>query len=163
MVSSNSSSTMNKKGIIAFEMVIWIPRIIFFVVVLVVIFAMISILTKVSVQTGAAEAEVAFQTIIFSPLTTALDIWTGRSYPTIIDIEKFDLTRLDIKLPTKACILFNETKVCSYAERDKYEALRPLAGITGGPTLQEKEIPILVANQSRTTPAILKVEFVYKE
>ena len=81
---------MDKKGIITFEMMMWIPRIIFLVAVMFAVVILVSSFVTEKVDVQELEANTFANRVLYSPNTISYrDEDTGRVYPGIIDLSKF--------------------------------------------------------------------------
>ena len=81
---------MNKQAIITFEMLMWIPRIIFLVFVMFAVIILIRSFIVEKVDVAELEANIFANRLLYSPNSISFtDHDTGRVYPGIIDSNKF--------------------------------------------------------------------------
>ena len=81
---------MDKRGIFAVHMLAWIMRILFLVVVMLAVVSLVRIYIITSVDSFDAESTLLIERLLYSPeLITYTDHTIDRSYPMIIDLERF--------------------------------------------------------------------------
>jgi len=86
----------DRKGIISFNMVSLIPRIIFLVIMLIACVVLIRLFITDKFNTNDIEAEILVSGMLYSAGGVGYyDPLTGRAYPEIIDIEQFDAAELE--------------------------------------------------------------------
>ena len=86
----------NRKGIMTFNFLAMIPRIIFLVVVLIVCVILISIFLNNKFNTVDVQAEILINGFLYGTGGVSyLDPLTGRIYPEVIDLRQLDSTELD--------------------------------------------------------------------
>jgi hypothetical protein len=86
----------NKKGVGAEEWLEQIPKIILTVIVMAGIFVLVSIFVNVKVDVLPVQREVLFNRLLYAPNSIMLtDNFTGKVYPGIIDMDKFNDETLD--------------------------------------------------------------------
>ena len=92
----SSSRASRKKGNLAMDTVLYIPRLIFFVFVAITVVFLIRTYVTYSIDVGDAEIEVQANRLVYSPLCLAYhDEVLDRSFPGIVDLDKFTPVQLD--------------------------------------------------------------------
>lgn len=82
----------NKKAITTFEILMWIPRIIFLVVIMFVIMILIRSYITTTTDVSELEANLFVNRLLYSPTGISyFDSSINRAYPGIIDIDKFKM------------------------------------------------------------------------
>jgi len=80
----------NKKGNVAFEFLMWIPRLVFLVIVMFAIMVMIRSYITTTIDISELQANVFISRILYSPTTISyFDPDIKRAYPGIIEFDKF--------------------------------------------------------------------------
>lgn len=80
-----------KKAITTFEMLIWIPRILFIIVIMFAIMALVRSYVTITLDTSEVEANIFANRIVYSKNGISyFDSELDRVYPGIIDVEKFN-------------------------------------------------------------------------
>jgi len=79
---------MDKKAILTFEVMMYIPRLIFLAIMVMIIIVMVEGFKNDQVDTSQVEIEVMTQRLLFSP--NAISYCDERCYPGIIDINLFE-------------------------------------------------------------------------
>ncbi|MBW2966386.1 hypothetical protein KY342_04755 [Candidatus Woesearchaeota archaeon] len=86
-----------KKGLISFNMMMWIPRIIFMVIVVTSIIILISVHYRIELDVSGAESELFVQRLLYSPHGICFyDALSNRMYPGIVDLNNLDLINKSI-------------------------------------------------------------------
>ena len=81
----------NKKAITTFEILMWVPRIIFLVIVMFAVMILIRSYVTTTIDTSELEANVFANRILYSPTAISYyDKKIDRLYPGIIDADKFN-------------------------------------------------------------------------
>lgn len=81
----------DKKGITTFEMLIWIPRIIFIVVIMFAIMVLIRSYVTTTIDTSEVEANIFINRLIYSRNGISyFDLEINRVYPGVVDLSKFN-------------------------------------------------------------------------
>jgi hypothetical protein len=164
---------MNKKGVGASEWIEQIPKIILTVVVMVGIFALISLFVNVKVNVTPIQREVLFSRILYSPDSIMLtDNFTGEVYPGLIDMNKFNNVTLDnsIKysyerqIAAKLEIYDVEKQLVktAYLNEVWFKRLEPLArakikGLSSA-VIKSRTIPVVYRESGIDWPGYLRVE-----
>ncbi len=82
----------DKKAITTFEMLMWIPRIIFLVIIMFAVMFIVRSYVTTTIDVSELKANVFANRVLYSPTGMAyLDPDTNRAYPGVVDIEKFKL------------------------------------------------------------------------
>ena len=80
----------NKKAITTFEMVIWMPRIVFIVIIMFAVMVLIRSFVTTTVDVSELQANVFAYRVIYSPNSISYyDKDMQRAYPGVIDFDKF--------------------------------------------------------------------------
>jgi hypothetical protein len=154
----------SKKGIMAFNMMSMIPRLIFLIAVLVVCILLISMFLNNMFNINDVQAEILVNGLLYG--TGGINYYdpiTGRIYPTMVDLGQLDNAELDAgmyypdnTLITAIINIEAANRIENLAELyynkqayDNWEPLidRNLPGI-GGVAKYERSLPILVKNGS---------------
>jgi hypothetical protein len=165
----------NKKGIMAFNFLAMIPRIIFLVIMLIVCVILINMFLNNKFDILDVQSEVVINGLIYSPGGIGYtDPLTGRVYPEIVDLEQLDSARLDSAfyypdnrmLTARVAIEKNikpgETLKIVYLNKEWYDNWKPLLALKhlpgiGGVTDNNKVLPIIIRDESGE----LKMAYVY--
>jgi len=90
---------MNRRALISFEMLMWIPRIIFLVIVLFAIIILIRSFVLEKIDVTELESEIFANRLPCSPNSISfVDEISGRVYPGIIDLNKFKTNEIEDNL-----------------------------------------------------------------
>jgi len=82
----------NKKGTTTFEILMWIPRLMFLVVIMFAVMVLIRSYVTTTIDVSELQANVFINRILYSPTSISyFDAEIGRLYPGIIDFGKFQL------------------------------------------------------------------------
>lgn len=127
---------MNKRGI-SYQMILWIPRMVFLIIVFVVTFGLIFAFTTTTVSVSDAESHVLLHRLHFSPEgISKTDADTGRVYAGVVDASRISADRLetaiDIKKDAVAIRLVksntdDSAEVVAYLHEDTYRNWQPIA------------------------------------
>ncbi|MBS3101013.1 hypothetical protein J4204_02685 [Candidatus Woesearchaeota archaeon] len=80
----------NKRAITTFEILMWVPRILFLVVVMFTVMILIRSYVATTIDTSELEANIFISRILYSPNSISyFDSDIGRTYQGVIDINKF--------------------------------------------------------------------------
>jgi len=154
----------SKKGIMAFNMMSMIPRLIFLIAVLVVCILLISMFLNNMFNINDVQAEILVNGLLYG--TGGINYYdpiTGRIYPTTVDITQLDNAELDAgmyypdnTLITAIITIEGANRITNLAElyynKQAYDNWEPLIdsnlpGI-GGVAKYERSLPILLRNGS---------------
>jgi len=158
---------MAKKGLLSFNMLMWIPRIIFMVIVVFSILLLIGSYFKIEIVISEAESELFAQRLLYSPHGISYyDPLSNRVYPGVIDLNnlgllnksvfygeqkqigaKLNITDLNGKLLAEN--IYNDVVYRRIAQEGK-----------GGVDVLRKSLYIIVKNESKQIPGILSMEVV---
>lgn len=168
---------MNKKAIMALNMALWIPRIIFLVIVILSVVAFTITYASKEIDVWRSEAETIAQRIIYSPHGISYhDPLSNRLYPGIIDTTKMKTEFLenamfyggkeeDKKHIGASIIITNQNTGDKIAEADYHPKTarrieeKGFMG-RGGVDAIEKELYVLVKEGEELIPAIAKITVV---
>lgn len=147
---------MNKKGLIAFNELIWVIRIIIVITVFIMVTAVYFYVVKITFSTEGEEMDIFAYRLLYGPTGVSVyDPLSNRVYPGVVDTERFRkgewAASIDFGKDYMAAeiILFDQgnTPVATayYSER-LYKLWEPLAGVKGDGGILElkKNVPVLV-------------------
>ena len=162
-----------KKAALSFEMVYWIPRMLFVVAVVITIVMLLYAHLSVTLTTQPVRAQLfAYQAIYTEHGISAKDDFIQRAYPGIIDKDRFTQDVLEKSLylgdnqmqAAKFSLLDIDEKVIATAIYNPtwYERWLPLTGFSGsGGALQYKKVfPVLIRDQGALQPGFLAIDVV---
>tara|TARA_Y100000310_G_C20683655_1_gene817622 strand:+ start:1461 stop:2048 length:588 start_codon:yes stop_codon:yes gene_type:complete len=86
---------MNKKAILSYNELMAFIRILLLIIVMFAIIFLVNSTITLEVNTFDAEAELFIQQVLYSNALILNDHETGRSYPAIIDLDKFTSTEVE--------------------------------------------------------------------
>jgi len=154
---------MDKQGLVTFNLLMWIPRIIFLVVVLITVITLVNLFATTNIQIHEAQLELFTQEIIYSPQGLAyFDLESNRVYPGIIDKKKQNITFLtNQKIAARITI---ENNTLYYPDEKSYKRLAPLEGRggPGGVEAKEKSLYILLKDDNNITPEIMNIKTIVR-
>jgi hypothetical protein len=167
---------MDKKSLISFNMIIWIPRIIFLVVVIMSIMLIVNLFIKTEIDTAQIEADLLLYQLVYSPHGISYhDPFSNRIYPGEIDITTssppYFQKILNISFYTKRKIaakieiqnLDTNQKTESFFDPwgrfSKWIVLEGIKGI-GGVDVFRKETYVLLRDQNKVDKGLLKMTIV---
>ncbi|MBS3132706.1 hypothetical protein J4470_01075 [Candidatus Woesearchaeota archaeon] len=134
---------MNKKGAtLSFEMLMWIPRLVFLIIVIMATQGIILAYIATNVNVGSIESHVLMQRLQFSPEGIVNhDSITGRVYTGVVDLEKLNSHNLEASLEAEKSELAARFVLISlqaenelarsYINRETYEDWQPIAIFVG--------------------------------
>jgi len=166
---------MDKKGLISFNMVYWIGRFAFLLILVLVVGYVVSRYQSAELKTRLSESEAFFNAVYYSPdAISYFDVEKGISVPGIIDLENFNEERIESALNYEK----NDVIAASFSlfdlngkliktvvyNKEKYDLWKPISkpegkGGIGATSVFEKEIYVLYFN-GKTNPGILKAEII---
>lgn len=174
----------NKRGVISGEVVSWIPRIIFLIVVVFAVVLLVKILIITIIDARDTEANVLVNRFLFSKDGLSYyDDKIKRVYPGIIDFKKFESlssnnpNSLDTEgisygpdnplIAAKITLKYVEPglELTAYYNKDKYDKWSPrvLPTVTGGAgsvkAFTEKKF-VLVKEGDKLSPAFLEFDII---
>ncbi len=158
---------MNKKAIISFNVMNFIPKIIFLVVVVLSIVFIVKSFVVTDIDIRSAEAYVLINRIIYSPYGIAYyDKSIDRVYPGIIDLANFNTQRLEKAIVPVEHIaaklsLVNQGKRIFYNE-GTYNNLYSMLNVEGGSKEITNELYVLVKDGDKLKSDILHMSVVVK-
>ncbi len=131
---------MNRKGQ-GYEMLIWIPRIIYLIIVIMATSGLILAFIVTNVNVGDIESHVLMHRLQFSQEgITAYDSYTGRVYPGLVDTGRLNANNLQSALGAGGNELamrfvmsdFSDKELArAYLNRETYENWQPIAIVVG--------------------------------
>jgi hypothetical protein len=156
-----------RKGIISFNFITYIPRLVFLVVVLIACIILIRMFLMNKVDVKDVQAEVLITGLMYGKGGISYyDELTGRNYPEIIDISSVGDLELENAynypgnrlMTAKMTVLDrkgNELKVFYYNQEwyDKWQPLVKLKGI-GGVTHYERKMPVIYKESPEAQPKL---------
>lgn len=171
----------NKKAITTFEVLMWIPRIIFLVVIMFAIMILIRSYVTTTIDTSELEANVFINRILYSPTGISYfgsDI--NRTYPGIIEFDKFKSQvtekfleksvyygKINRKIGAEFLLedLSENTKTVVFYNEDFFKEQKKLvdAGLTEGPGGARgytKKYDVLISKNNILYKGILTIEVV---
>lgn len=167
---------MKKNALITFNMLMWLPRIIFMTIVFFSIVFLTSWYARTEIQTWQTESELIAQRILYSPGGISYnDPLSNRLYPGVIDLTKFkdnsipllddslfygtenkhigaNITIIDLKKNQLAQGIYNNIVYRRIAEKGRLGR--------GGVNTVEKQIYVLAKDETKTIPAIAQITIV---
>lgn len=153
----------NRKGLISFEMIYWIARVMFLIIVIVSIIFLVRMYIKGHTDTESVEMTMMINHFLYSPDSIMYyDEIAGRPMPGIIDIDKLNELTLD------RAFYFGEKNTMAAAKIELYDIKNslvkeamynkiyyerwiPLAGKSGAGAVAEKDFETLVVYKSGKT------------
>ncbi|MBW2981375.1 hypothetical protein KY343_00715 [Candidatus Woesearchaeota archaeon] len=156
-----------KKGLLSFNMMMWIPRIIFMVIVVFSIVLLVATYFKLEMAVSEAENELFIQRLLYSPHGISFyDPYSNRIYPGIIDLDNLDLLNKSIFYGEQkhigAKLSINDLNNSLLAERVYNDIVyrRIAQEGKGGVDVLRKSLYVIVRNESRQIPGTLAMEVV---
>ncbi len=156
-----------KKALISFNLLMWIPRIIFMVIVIFSIILLVGSYFKVEIIVSEAESELFVQRLLHSPHGISyFDPYSNRVYPGIIDLDNFDLLNKSVfygeQKQIGAKFIVKDLNNKDLAENIYNDIVyrRIAQEGKGGVDVLRKSIYVLVKDDSKQIPAILNMEVV---
>jgi hypothetical protein len=153
---------MRKKGIMAFNFLAMVPRILFLVIMLIVCVILIRLFLNNRFDIADVQAEIFVNGFIYGTGgVTYTDPLTGRIFPEIIDVSQFNSSELDASLfypdnrmiaakiiVTRDLSFVDAVAIAYYNKQwyDNWEPLLPLKSLPGigGVTDYTKTLPIML-------------------
>jgi len=159
---------MKKKGLISFNMLMWIPRIIFMVIVVFSIMFLIGIYFKFEVNISDAESELFIQRLLYSPHGISFyDPYSNRVYPGIIDLDNLDLINKSVfygeeqkHIGAKLSIYDINNNLLAERIYNNVVYRRIAQEGKGGVDVYRKKLYVLVKNESKQISGRLNAEVV---
>lgn len=153
----------NKKAMQALNMMLWIPRIFFMVIVISSVLFIVLLFTKVEVSTWQTESEIFAQRTLLSPHGISYyDSLSNRVYPGIIDTGNFEVFSNSIqtkRLAAKIELFDQNNKLINktYINENTYKNWIVKEGIggIGGIDVSRKSLYVLVKEDEKLTPATI--------
>jgi len=163
-----------RRGIVSFNFIAMLPRIIFLVVMLVVCVVLIRMFISDRMQTRDIQAEILIDGLIYGPGGLSYyDPVNGRSYPGIIDIDQAQKANLDLALyfPKNMFIAAKiyvskekedeENSWKFYYNREWYENWEPLVKLyVGGVVSYKRTLPVIYMKDSELKSGYVTYEVV---
>ena len=159
---------MNKRAIISFNVMNFIPKIIFLAVVVLSIVFIVRGFVITDIDTRTAESYILINRIMYSPNTiNYYDDDIERLYPGIIALDNFNTTRVEKAIVPSEHIgakltLLNKGKTIFYNE-EKYKRYLSYADVKeGGAKEISTKFHVLVREDEKTSSDILNVSVVVR-
>ena len=161
---------MNKKALMTFNIINFIPKIIFLAVIAIVVVMLVRTLVVTEVNVQDAEAGVLINRILYSPNGLVYtDNQINRVYPGIIDIENFNETILEKAISPVPymgakldLVMAEQTKTIKYNEK-VYDKLYVYKDVReGGSKEIIQNIHVLVKVRDIFVPGVLKMSVVVR-
>ena len=156
-----------KKALLSFNMLMWIPRIIFMTIVIFSILLMVGSYFRFEIAISGAESELFVQRLLNSPHGISYyDPLSNRVYPGIIDLDNFDLLNKSVfygeqkQVGAKLIVKDLGNKVLSERIYNNIVYRRLAQEGKGGVDVFRKSLYILVRNESGQIPGMLNLEVV---
>ncbi len=154
---------MNKKGLITFNIINFIPKIIFLAVVVLTIVFMVRGFVRTDVDISASESYVLVNRIIYSSIAYH-DESINRTYPGIVDLIKFNSERIGSTIAAAdnlgAKLDLVGRRMTAYYNKDFYEQYYPQRGIKGGSKEIKTKFYVLVRDGETSVPDTLEVSVI---
>lgn len=133
---------MNRKGqTISYEMMQWIPRLVYLVIVMLATSGLILGYVVTKVDIGEVESHILLHRLQFSPEGVArYDSYTGRVYPGLVDAGSLRSSNLESSLGARKNEMaarlvlsdFSDSELArAYLNREAYENWQPIAIVVG--------------------------------
>ena len=158
---------MKKKALMEFNVMMWIPRIIFMVIVIMSILLLVGTYFKMELTTARAESELFINRLLYSPHGISFyDPYSNRLYPGIIDLNNLDLINKSLFYEENthigAKLTFTDISNNILAERIYYNLVyrRIAQEEKGGVDVFRKSLNVIIKNESKQTAGILNMEIV---
>lgn len=149
---------MNTKGLIAFNELIWIVRIIFVVIVFVMATVVYFYVVNVTFATEGEEMGIFMYRLLYSPTgISQFDPLSGRVYPGVIDIQRLENNAwqesIDFDgeyMAAKLTLQSDGTERVFYYHQQKYDDWGVLASVRDSNIVSiEKSVPVQVTQPSQ--------------
>ena len=158
---------MNKKALMQFNVMMWIPRLVFMVVVISSILLLVGLYFKMELTVSRAESELFMQRLLYSPHGLSFyDPYSNRIYPGIIDVNNLDLINKSLFYGENkhigAKLTLTDMNNNVLAERTYYYLVyrRIAQEGKGGVDVFRKALNVVIKNESKQIPGILRTEIV---
>lgn len=156
-----------KKALISFNLLMWIPRIIFMVIVIFSIMLLVGSYFKVEIIVSEAESELFIQRLLHSPHGISyFDPLSNRVYPGIINLDNLDLLNKSIfygeqkQIGAKLTIEDLDENLLAEHIYNNIVYRRIAQEGKGGADVMRKSMYVLVKEDSEQIPGILRMEVV---
>jgi hypothetical protein len=156
-----------KKGLISFNMLMWIPRIIFMVIVVLSIILLIASYFRLELVISKAESELFVQRLLYSPHGISFyDPYSNRVYPGIIDLDNLELINQSIfygeqkHIGAKLIVKDLGNNILAENIYNNIVYRRIAQEGRGGVDVLRKSLFVLVKNESGQIPGTLAMEVV---